>query len=75
MEDLILQLEALRDLALRPHYYCEEDHWYSCCAHPDCLNDWNNGRCSCGADRHNEKVNRIFDNIMSNVRTVVIKGQ
>ena len=75
MKKLISQLKALHDLALRPHFYCEDDHWYSCCAHPDCLNDWNNGRCNCGADKHNKEVDMIFDNIMSTVKKAAIEGQ
>ena len=74
MKDLISQLKTLRDLAIRPHFYVEEDHWYSCWAHPDCLNDNSDGQCNCGADKHNEKVDRIFDNIMSAVKKAAIEG-
>ena len=72
MKELISQLEALRVLAVRTHFCVEEDHWYSCCAHPDCLNDWNNGKCICGAEEHNKKVDQVFDNIMSNMKVSAI---
>ena len=71
----LLSLEALRDLAIRPHFHVEEDFWHSCCAHPDCGNDWNDGQCSCGADEHNKKVNTIFDNILADMKKAAIEGQ
>lgn len=53
-------LEALRKLARRSHYYCE-DSWYSCPKAEDgSANDAKGGDCDCGADEHNAEVERAF---------------
>jgi len=57
-------LEALRKLALRSHYYCE-DTWYSCPkAEGGSANDAKGDGCDCGADNHNAKVERVFEQTM-----------
>ena len=63
-------LEALRKLAYRSHYYCD-DKWYSCPkSEGGCENDTHGDECTCGADEHNEEVNKAFEVAMeaSNVK-------
>lgn len=62
MNFLYDNIEKLKELALRSHYYCE-DPWYSCPKAPDgCANDCVTG-CNCGADEHNEKVDKLMEEI------------
>jgi hypothetical protein len=47
-------------LALRPHYSCDEDCWYSCPKSEDgCCDESQGSKCNCGADEHNQKVREI----------------
>lgn len=41
----------------REHDECE-DPWYSCPKHPDYIGNDDREHCSCGADKHNEKLER-----------------
>jgi hypothetical protein len=56
--DKLLILELYHE-ALRRHYYCEEDGWFSCPKCPEgCLDGQATG-CTCGADEHNAKIEVI----------------
>jgi hypothetical protein len=44
-------LQSLR----RSHYICD-DCWYSCPKSGECCNDAADGKCNCGADEHNAKI-------------------
>ena len=58
------ELDALKQLAVRSHYYCE-DGWYSCPkADGGCYNDSMGDKCSCGADTHNAEVDRIYESLL-----------
>ena len=55
--DILTELEKLRLL----HYECE-DGWYSCPKSPDgSFNDNVGDDCICGADRHNEILDKIIN--------------
>ena len=58
-------LAELKELAIREHYYCE-DEWYSCpLADDGCLNDdVDPNECDCGADEHNAKVEDIYKKLV-----------
>jgi uncharacterized low-complexity protein len=60
---LIQLLEQARELAYKEHDYVEEDGWYSCGAHESCHNDAIKGECTCGADKHNQKVDEVFEQL------------
>lgn len=60
---MINELNKLKDLALRNHYYCE-DSWYSCPKHPDGSAKDNDGECDCGADNHNAEVLKVYASIV-----------
>lgn len=60
-------LGAMRELALRRHYYCE-DSWYSCPKAEDgCANDDEGDNCNCGADKHNAEVERVYNRAMQHM--------
>lgn len=62
---VIEKLFSLKVLALRGHYYCN-DCWYTCPKHPEgCCNDDVGPDCNCGADRHNKKVEELWDDIIA----------
>jgi len=43
------------------HYYCDDDGWYNCPAHPDgCLNDEEGTECNCGADERNARLDAVI---------------
>lgn len=67
IEELINQAEQL---AIRDHYYVEEDCWYSCGAHPECCNDQRIGKCDCGAEEHNKRVKEVFGEIRNIIETI-----
>lgn len=53
-------IEAIKKLAHKAHYYCE-DSWYSCpLAEDGCANDSIEQKCRCGADAANEKLAILF---------------
>ena len=55
--DIIKEIESLK----RQHYYCE-DTWYNCPMHPDgCANEYEPLKCNCGADEHNDRVDKIIE--------------
>lgn len=62
-------INDLVKLARRGHYYCDEDTWYSCPAHPEgCADDRQpKGVCNCGADAHNAEVCRLADLLQSEI--------
>jgi len=53
-------IKELIQLAIKPHYYCE-DGWFSCPkAEGGCYNDeYKEGVCNCGADENNKRVEEI----------------
>lgn len=64
LSDLTDALEALRKLARRSHYHCE-DPWYSCPKAEDgSANDAKGNDCDCGADDHNANVELVFAEAM-----------
>ena len=58
------QIRTLRNALLAakiPHYVCE-DCWYSCGkTGVDCCNDAARGKCTCGADAHNAKIDEALN--------------
>ena len=55
--DIVHELEKLRI----SHYQNYEDCWYSCPKSPDgCCNDNAGDECTCGADKHNAKLDEIL---------------
>lgn len=57
MEEILRELESLR----RTHLEAE-DCWYSCPKSGECCNDdLPTTLCNCGADRFNEKLDRIVE--------------
>lgn len=67
LETLIYEL---KELAIRPHYYCE-DSWYSCALAPDgCVDDRiDETKCSCYADEHNKKVEELYKVIKDTINS------
>lgn len=64
LDNLCAALEAMRLLAMREHYTCD-DTWYSCPKSPEgCANEGNGDECICGADEHNAKVERLYAAVM-----------
>lgn len=63
-------LVELIALARRPHHVEDGDCWFSC---PKAVSDWHDGsascndeavalgKCTCGADAHNAKVDALMD--------------
>lgn len=63
-EESLRKLKHLRGLALRPHFYVDEDTWYSCPKAPEgCANPQVGLDCNCGADAHNAEVERVFEEL------------
>lgn len=61
---MLEQINRLKELALRKHYYCE-DSWYSCPKAEDgCANEAEGTECNCGAEYHNAEVLFVFDRII-----------
>lgn len=60
---LIQLLGQVRELAYREHSEVEEDCWYSCGATEHCCNDAIQGECICGAEKHNQKVDEVFEEL------------
>lgn len=59
---LLAEALALAEALRLPHLIVDGDCWYSCPKSGDCCNDSRDGsRCDCGADKHNEKVDRLRD--------------
>ena len=63
-------LEKLIAAAHRPHYYVDEDPWYSCPLAPGgCANESvPAGVCNCGADAHNAEVGRLGALLRAEIR-------
>lgn len=60
LQELILEL---KESARREHYYCE-DSWYSCPkSEKGCGNDYEDKECNCGADKHNQQVEALYQAI------------
>jgi hypothetical protein len=61
MDNLIELIESLMRVG---HWHVEEDCWYSCSADPECCDDErvkkNGGKCDCGADEHNRRVDEAL---------------
>lgn len=57
------KITKLKQLALRTHYSCP-DGWYSCPLSEDGCLDERENECNCGADKHNEKVELLFNEII-----------
>lgn len=58
------RLEALRKLAIREHFHCE-DPWHSCPkAEGGCANEACGDECNCGAEEHNAEVEKVFAGVM-----------
>lgn len=55
---LLVGIEALRDLAIQNHYECD-DRWYSCPSSPEGSADDSKTGCTCGALKHNVKVQEL----------------
>ena len=54
--ELLGEVDRLKKLAHRNHYYCE-DGWYSCPKAEDgCYDEHEGDDCNCGADEHNAEV-------------------
>lgn len=53
------ELEALKI----PHYYNDEDCWYSCPKSTEGCCDDKQKDCNCGADKHNEKVDVLINKL------------
>ena len=57
-----VSLKGLYILALREHFYCEEDKYYSCPKAPGgCWNTNAGQECNCGTEEHNKKATQIYD--------------
>jgi hypothetical protein len=59
------KIAALKELAIRSHYYCD-DYWYTytCPKHEEgCCNDDEGDECNCGTDKHNAEVEKIYSEI------------
>jgi len=58
--EIEITVGAMREMAMRPHDYCE-DPWYSCPkSEHGCANDMAGDDCNCGADKHNLGVERLY---------------
>ncbi len=58
-QQIIFRLrEALEKAKIR-HNVCE-DGWYSCPKSGECFNDYAGKECNCGADQHNEDINKTL---------------
>jgi len=62
------KLFSFKVLALRDHYHCE-DCWYSCPKSEDgCCNEFiKKDECNCGAEEHNEKVEKLWNEIFNSL--------
>ena len=59
-------LEKLIALAYQLHYNCEGDTWYGCPKSVDgCADDSQGSECNCGADKHNEEVTALAEELRS----------
>ena len=58
---LIVEIITFLEDSRQPHYYCE-DGWYNCPKNPEgSWNDaWKNGKCNCGADEYNKKLDELL---------------
>lgn len=57
--ELMLENSKLRAALLAAkisHLVVDSDGWYSCPASGECLDDTSDGKCNCGADEHNAKI-------------------
>ncbi len=62
MTDIEQLANNLGALAMRSHYLCE-DPWYSCPLSEDGCADERQEGCTCGANKHNEEVQKILHQI------------
>ena len=70
MNTLIKYIKKFSNLAIRPHFHCEEDSFYSCHKHQEYMfhdEEYKNAECNCGADEHNAKINEIYKQILNNL--------
>ena len=72
-------LEKLITLSHRKHFWCDGDNWYSCPKAPDgCSDDSQGSECNCGADKHNEEVAALAEQLRATFTTapkiVALKG-
>ena len=68
---LLGMIGSLKDLALEDHYYCE-DGWYSCSKAKNGYK-FQGDRCSCGADKHNLKVQKLYQKIQKKIYRLIEK--
>lgn len=67
ISDILDGVSALKTIAIREHYYCE-DGWYSCPQAPEgCADDSVGMDCNCGVALHNSDVERIFAKILQGI--------
>ena len=64
-----MQLNKLKELALRGHYYCD-DGFYSCPLADDYCGNAEVIECKCGADEHNAEVEKVFVELEGFVKKV-----
>lgn len=62
------KLDELKKLALRGHYSCEDDCFYSCPLDEEYCGTSDVKECKCGADEHNAEVERIFKELKKYLR-------
>ena len=62
-------------MAKREHTYCE-DSWYSCpLSKEGCANDLiDRMSCNCGAEKHNETVNKVYFSLLEIVNEYRIRA-
>ena len=59
-DETIARLRAALEAAKIPHYVCE-DCFYSCPKSGECCNEEADGKCWCGADAHNAKIDEALN--------------
>lgn len=75
MREILIELKKLKNLARREHFYCEVC-WYSCPKTEGVSSDDSAGNdCTCGADKHNEKVMELYEEISSLITTGRMEGR
>ena len=68
MSSIMNEVCRLKALAMRDHYWNDEDCWYSCPKSPDgCCNEEAGDDCRCGADAVNAEVERTFSAIEASI--------
>jgi hypothetical protein len=47
-------------MGLVSHFYCDDDHYYSCGMVPECANDISKGQCTCGYDYQVKRISKAL---------------